>query len=91
MTDPKVLSGKDTAIAAYESFKDRIYLLSAKGITPGLCVILVGEDPASKIYVRTKTKKLKSLIFQKAFIFYLYLIMLEIKFKKNSLKIKYEK
>lgn len=61
MTDPKVLSGKDTAIAAYESFKDRISLLSTKGITPGLCVILVGEDPASKIYVRTKTKKLKSL------------------------------
>ena len=61
MIDPKVLSGKDTAIAAYESFKDRIYLLSTKGITPGLCVILVGEDPASKIYVRTKTKKLKSL------------------------------
>ena len=61
MTDPKVLSGKDTAIAAYESFKDRISLLSIKGITPGLCVILVGEDTASKIYVRTKTKKLKSL------------------------------
>ena len=61
MTGPKVLSGKDTAIAAYESFKDRISLLSTKGITPGLCVILVGEDPASKIYVRTKTKKLKSL------------------------------
>ena len=61
MTDPKVLSGKDTAIAAYESFKDRISLLFTKGITPGLCVILVGEDPASKIYVRTKTKKLKSL------------------------------
>ena len=61
MTNPKVLSGKDTAIAAYESFKDRISLLSTKGITPGLCVILVGEDPASKIYVRTKTKKLKSL------------------------------
>ena len=61
MTNPKVLSGKDTAIAAYESFKSRISLLSANGITPGLCVVLVGEDPASQIYVRTKTKKLKSL------------------------------
>ena len=61
MANPKVLSGKDTAIAAYESFKSRISMLSAKGITPGLCVVLVGEDPASQIYVRTKTKKLKSL------------------------------
>ena len=61
MNNLKVLSGKDTAIAAYESFKDRISLLFNKGIIPGLCVILVGEDPASKIYVRTKTKKLKSL------------------------------
>ena len=48
----------------YESFKGRISLLSAKGNTPGLCVVLVGEDPASQIYVRTKTKKLKSLGFK---------------------------
>ena len=60
MTSSKVLSGLDTAATVYESFNDRIKVLSTKGVVPGLCVILVGEDPASRIYVRTKSKKLKS-------------------------------
>lgn len=57
----KVLSGKDTAVAVYASFKNRLDILSKKGIIPGLCVILVGDDPASQIYVKTKSKKLQSL------------------------------
>ena len=61
MTSSKVLSGLDTAATVYESFNDRIEVLSTKGIVPGLCVVLVGEDPASQIYVRTKSKILKSL------------------------------
>jgi len=61
MTSSKVLSGLDTAARVYESFNDRIKVLSTKGVVPGLCVVLVGEDPASQIYVRTKSKKLKSL------------------------------
>ena len=61
MTSSKVLSGLDTAASVYESFNDRIKVLSTKGVVPGLCVVLVGEDPASQIYVRTKSKKLKSL------------------------------
>ena len=61
MTSSKVLSGLDTAAKVYESFNDRINVLSTKGVVPGLCVVLVGEDPASQIYVRTKSKKLKSL------------------------------
>ena len=61
MTSSKVLSGLDTAATVYESFNDRIKALSTKGVVPGLCVVLVGEDPASQIYVRTKSKKLKSL------------------------------
>ena len=61
MTSSKVLSGLDTAATVYESFNDRIKVLSTKGVVPGLCVVLVGEDPASQIYVRTKSKKLKSL------------------------------
>ena len=60
MTSSKVLSGLDTAATVYESFNDRIKVLSTKGVVPGLCVVLVGEDPASQIYVRTKSKKLKS-------------------------------
>ena len=61
MTSSKVLSGLDTAATVYESFNDRIKVLSTKGVVPGLCVVLVGKDPASQIYVRTKSKKLKSL------------------------------
>jgi len=30
--------------------------LKARGVTPGLAVILVGEDPASQVYVRNKVK-----------------------------------
>ena len=61
MDTSKVLSGKDTAIAVYASFNKRLEILSKKGIIPGLCVILVGDDPASQIYVKTKSKKLQSL------------------------------
>ena len=61
MDTSKVLSGKDTAIAVYASFNKRQEILSKKGIIPGLCVILVGDDPASQIYVKTKSKKLQSL------------------------------
>ena len=61
MTSSKVLSGLDTASTVYESLNDRIKVLSNKGVVPGLCVVLVGEDPASHIYVSTKSKKLKSL------------------------------
>ena len=35
---------------------ERTLQLKAKGITPGLAVILVGEDPASQVYVRNKIK-----------------------------------
>jgi len=34
----------------------RVGVLKAKGITPGLAVILVGEDPGSQVYVRNKVK-----------------------------------
>ena len=61
MDTSKVLSGKDTAVAVYASFKKRLDILSKKGIIPGLCVILVGDDPASQIYVKTKSKKLQSI------------------------------
>ena len=61
MKASKVLSGLDTAVVVYKLINDRIKILSSKGIVPGLCVVLVGEDPASQIYVRTKSKKLKSL------------------------------
>ena len=35
---------------------ERVNALKAKGLTPGLAVILVGENPASQVYVRNKVK-----------------------------------
>ena len=61
MAEAKILSGKDVASSVYNKLNKRILSLSGKGIRPGLCVVLIGNDPASQIYVRTKTKKLKSL------------------------------
>ena len=61
MTSSKVLSGLDTAAMVYESLNDRIKVLTTKGVVPGLCVVMVGEDPASQIYIKKKSKKLKSL------------------------------
>ena len=61
MPEAKILSGKDAAQSIYGSLKPRILSLNKKGVNPGLCVVLVGDDPASRIYVRTKTKRLKSL------------------------------
>ena len=61
MTDAKILSGKDTAQAVYHDLNNRIISLADKNIRPGLFVVLIGDDPASQIYVRTKTKKLRSL------------------------------
>ncbi len=61
MSDAKILSGKDTAQSVYHNLNNRIISLADKNIRPGLCVVLVGDDPASQIYVRTKTKKLRSL------------------------------
>ena len=37
-------------------WKQRVELLTAQGVTPGLAVILVGENPASQVYVRNKVK-----------------------------------
>ena len=61
MSDAKILSGKDTAQSVYHNLNNRIILLADKNIRPGLCVVLIGDNPASQIYVRTKTKKLRSL------------------------------
>ncbi|MBT4926170.1 MAG: bifunctional 5,10-methylene-tetrahydrofolate dehydrogenase/5,10-methylene-tetrahydrofolate cyclohydrolase [Candidatus Marinimicrobia bacterium] len=59
--DTKILSGIEASHALYDSLHDRIHALKEKGITPGLAAILVGEDPASQIYVRNKTKRFDAL------------------------------
>ena len=53
----RVIDGKAVAARLREEYKVRIAGLRAeRGITPGLTVILVGEDPASQVYVRNKIR-----------------------------------
>jgi methylenetetrahydrofolate dehydrogenase (NADP+)/methenyltetrahydrofolate cyclohydrolase len=61
MSEPLILSGKDVSQSVYKSLLNRISILKDQNITPGLAVVIVGEDPASQIYVRSKTKKFKQL------------------------------
>ena len=51
-----ILSGKDLAARVREKVKAGAAELAPRGVTPGLAVVLVGEDPASAVYVRNKTK-----------------------------------
>lgn len=49
-----ILSGKALSEKLTQEQKKRVEELKAQGIHPGLAVVLVGEDPASQIYVRNK-------------------------------------
>ena len=50
----QLLDGKVMSEALRAEIAQRVAALKEKGVTPGLAVILVGEDPASQIYVRNK-------------------------------------
>lgn len=52
----KIIDGKALAQKRREEIRKATEELKQKGVTPGLAVILVGEDPASQIYVRNKEK-----------------------------------
>jgi len=54
---PLILSGKEVSLAVKSDLKDRIAKLKEKGITPGLTAVLVGEDPASQVYVHSKERQ----------------------------------
>jgi methylenetetrahydrofolate dehydrogenase (NADP+)/methenyltetrahydrofolate cyclohydrolase len=56
MDAPRLLDGKATARSIREGVAERCARLEQHGVTPGLSVVLVGEDPASTIYVRNKHK-----------------------------------
>lgn len=53
---PKLISGKQLSAEIREELKVEIAALNKKKITPGLAVVLVGSDPASEVYVRSKRK-----------------------------------
>lgn len=52
----KIIDGKTIAQQVRAEWKVRADALKVRGITPGLAVIIVGEDPASKVYVANKVK-----------------------------------
>ena len=57
----KLIDGKVISAAVKESVKKEVSSLKEKGVSVGLAVIIVGEDPASKIYVANKKKACEQL------------------------------
>ncbi|MCR4815101.1 MAG: bifunctional methylenetetrahydrofolate dehydrogenase/methenyltetrahydrofolate cyclohydrolase FolD [Lachnospiraceae bacterium] len=52
----QIIDGKAISTALKEELKEKVTKLAGQGITPCLAVILVGEDPASAVYVNNKKK-----------------------------------
>jgi methylenetetrahydrofolate dehydrogenase (NADP+)/methenyltetrahydrofolate cyclohydrolase len=52
----RILDGKTVAAAVRAEVAGRVRALRARGTVPGLAVVLVGDDPASQVYVRNKDK-----------------------------------
>ncbi|MBU4561394.1 bifunctional 5,10-methylene-tetrahydrofolate dehydrogenase/5,10-methylene-tetrahydrofolate cyclohydrolase, partial [bacterium] len=52
-----ILDGKRIAQEVQKELSLKVEELKGKGISPGVAVIRIGEDPASLIYVRNKKKK----------------------------------
>ncbi|HKJ72724.1 MAG TPA: bifunctional methylenetetrahydrofolate dehydrogenase/methenyltetrahydrofolate cyclohydrolase FolD [Alphaproteobacteria bacterium] len=60
MADARIIDGKAFAKGLREKIAAEVAELKSKhGLTPGLAVVLVGEDPASKVYVRNKGEQTK--------------------------------
>ncbi len=56
MNSPKILDGKSVAAAVLDECRAETAELLAKGIRPGLAVVLIGSDPASQVYVGSKAR-----------------------------------
>ncbi|MCD6440895.1 MAG: bifunctional methylenetetrahydrofolate dehydrogenase/methenyltetrahydrofolate cyclohydrolase FolD [Candidatus Marinimicrobia bacterium] len=61
MSNPKIIDGKLISEKVRDSLKPRIDQLAAQGIVPGLAVVLIGEDPASKVYVGMKARAFENM------------------------------
>ena len=51
-----IIDGKSLAKKIRDGLKDDVAKLKNKGIIPKLAVIMVGDDKASKVYVKNKSK-----------------------------------
>ncbi|MCP5534349.1 MAG: bifunctional methylenetetrahydrofolate dehydrogenase/methenyltetrahydrofolate cyclohydrolase FolD [Akkermansiaceae bacterium] len=56
MDTPRIIDGKAVAAAVLDECRAEAAALKERGITPGLAVVLVGSDPASKVYVGSKVR-----------------------------------
>ena len=56
-----LIDGRAIAERVYVDLRAEIAALKSKGVTPGLAVVLVGDDPASRAYVRSKDKMSREL------------------------------
>lgn len=52
----KIIDGKAVSAKVRQEIKKEVEKLKDKGITPGLAVVIVGQDPASRVYVNNKKK-----------------------------------
>jgi methylenetetrahydrofolate dehydrogenase (NADP+) / methenyltetrahydrofolate cyclohydrolase len=57
----KLIEGRAIAEQVYRELREEIATLKGCGVTPGLAVVLVGDDPASRAYVRSKDKMCREL------------------------------
>ncbi len=57
----QLIDGRAVAEKVYVELRREIAALKSRGITPGLAVILVGDNPASRTYVRSKDKMSREL------------------------------
>src|SRR5437867_10033332 len=57
----KLIDGRAIAEKVYVDLRREIAELKEKDVTPGLAVVLVGDDPASRAYVRSKDKMCREL------------------------------
>lgn len=55
-----VMDGRAAAKEAKEEIRSKVEAIKAKGVEPGLTVVLVGDDPASKVYAEQKRKNCES-------------------------------
>src|SRR5438045_5425472 len=58
---PNLIDGRTIAEKVYVDLRKQIAELRSKGVTPGIAVVLVGDDPASRAYVRSKDKMSREL------------------------------
>lgn len=57
----QLIDGKRISETIRQEIRQEVERLKARGVRPGLVVILVGEDPASQVYVRNKAKACEEL------------------------------